>query len=97
MVCCCDVDLREHLEFAAEARACLCECLSFSQESVALTLRLCATQITVIVFTVLHPLGLFASFVYDKLIKDKRTQPVMLPPDEEASAPRQIDEDATWG
>ncbi|KAF6751667.1 hypothetical protein DFP72DRAFT_968340 [Ephemerocybe angulata] len=62
--------------------------------------------ITVIVFTILHPLSLIVSFVYDKFVKGRR-QAVLLAGEEPAlynprappgpnGPPREIDEE-TWG
>lgn len=60
--------------------------------------------ITEILFTVLHPLALFTSFVYHKFYSSRRTAPIMLPPDGEEAVvvaneergPREVDPNG-WG
>ncbi len=65
------------------------------------------TQLTVIVFTVLHPTALVASIIWGWFRgRTRRTGPIALPPDEETApngAPhgerpaREVDAEAIWG
>ncbi|CAL1709836.1 unnamed protein product [Somion occarium] len=62
--------------------------------------------ITAVIFTVVHPLALVASFLWVKLRGGERRGPIALPPDEEDDhsgnprrerGPREVDAEALWG
>ena len=60
-------------------------------------------QITVVVFTVVHPLSLVAAWLWVKLRGSRRGEgAIALPPDEDEApqarrGPREVDAEALWG
>ena len=100
MVLCCHLDMRQPVEFEAKALPRHGAYLSVPCSTHPLTTCL---QLTVMIFTVLHPAAVVASTLWGLLrSRQRRTGPIALPPDEEGAPnrerpAREVDAEAIWG
>ena len=100
-MCCSQLDMRQRMESQTEAISCIRKSHYSWSDPSAEGLN---PQITVVIFTIAHPLALVSSMLWLKLRGRKQDGAIRLPEDEEEEGaggrprgPREVDAEALWG